>query len=215
MASESAELLAAALDPAVEPPADQLSERILDAALELSAASGVRHLTMDDVADRAGVGRMTVYRRFGGRQALVEALAVREARRCLAELDATVDPGAPVSDQIAQGFLTSLRLVREHPLLDRLSRLEPQAALAALRADGGAVFAMSRGFVAGRLRDAQRTRLVDPELDPDHAAEVLIRLGFSFLLLRDTALPVDDDERAREVARRLIAPILESPASGV
>jgi AcrR family transcriptional regulator len=200
-------LLERALDPAVETPGDGLSERILDAALALSAADGVRHLTMDDVAERAAVGRMTVYRRFGSRDSLVEALSVREARRCLAEMDASVDPEAPVSDQIAQGFLTTLRLVREHPLLDRLARLEPATALAALTANDGALFAMSRAFVAARLKEAKRQRLIG-EVDPDEAAELLVRLGFSFLLIRDSALPLDDDEHAMEVARALIAPML-------
>lgn len=208
MAGESASLLARALDPGVETPEDATSTRILDAALELAAASGVRNLTMDSVAERAGVGRMTVYRRFGGREALVEALAVREARRCLAELDSTVDPGAPVDDQIAQGLLTSLRLVREHPLLDRLARVEPAAALAALRSDQAEVFAMGRAFVAERVRASQRAGLVDRSLDPTHLAEVLVRLGFSFLLLPQSALPLDDDERMRELARKLIAPVL-------
>ena len=81
MTAEPLNLLARALDPAVEPPADETSERILDAALALSAASGVQHLTMDAVARRARVGRMTVYRRFGDKERLVEALAAREIGR--------------------------------------------------------------------------------------------------------------------------------------
>ena len=190
-----------------ELPEDPASERILDAALALVAASGLRALTMDDVAVRAGVGRMTVYRRFGERDRLVDALAVRESRRCIAELDAAVDPGAPVADQVAQGFVTSLRLVREHPLLARFARHEPQAALAALNQDGGAILAMSRAFVAARLRAARREGRIG-DIEPEHAAELLVRLGFSFLLMPGSVLPLDDDERCREVARRLIAPIL-------
>lgn len=204
MAAASASLLQRALDPSVKTPADAVSERILDAALRLSAASGVRNLTMDDVAERAGVGRMTVYRRFGTRANLVEALAVREARACLAELDSTVDPGAPVADQIAQGFLTSLRLVREHPLLERMARLEPEAALAALTGDGAEVFAMGRAFVAERVRESQRAGQMSAEVDPEQAAEVLVRLGFSFLLIPQSAFPVSDDARMRELVRQLM-----------
>jgi TetR/AcrR family transcriptional regulator, repressor for uid operon len=212
MAADSLTLLQRAIGSTVEPPDDPLSERILDAALEICAASGVKNLTMDEVADRAGVGRMTVYRRFGSRERLEEALAVREARRCLAELDATVDPGAPVADQIAQGLLASLRLIREHPLLERMSRVEPAAALAALTSEGAAVFAMSRAFVAARLRESQRAGIVDRSLDPEHAAEILVRLSFSFLLIPQSALPLDDDERMAELARTMIAPILGTGA---
>ena len=191
-----------------EVPADAMSERILDAAVDLVGASGLRHLTMDDVAARARVGRMTVYRRFGDRERLIDALAIRESQRCLAEIDATVDPGAPISDQIAQGFLTSLRLVREHPVLDRFARHEPETALEALNQDGGAIFAISRSFVAERVRDAKRRGLVG-DVEPEHVAELLIRIGFSFLLMPATALPVADDQAMRELAQNLIAPILK------
>jgi AcrR family transcriptional regulator len=211
MAADSLSLLQRAIGSTVEPPDDATSERILDAALDLAAASGLRHLTMDEVADRAGVGRMTVYRRFGSRERLEEALAVRESRRCLAELDSTVDPGAPVADQIAQGMLTTLRLIREHPLLERMSRVEPAAALAALRDEKTGVFAMSRAFMAARVEEGQRAGTVDTSLDPEQVGEMLVRVGFSFLLIPASSLPLDDDERMREVARTLVAPILGTP----
>jgi TetR/AcrR family transcriptional regulator, repressor for uid operon len=204
-------LLARALDAAVEPPDDAVSERILDAALGLAAASGIRHLTMDDVASRAGVGRMTVYRRFGDKTRLVEALGVREGRRCLAELDAAARPDQPIADQVAEGFVTSVRLAREHPLLNRLARIEPESVLRALTADGGAMFALARAFLAERLRAAQKAGTLDRKVAVDEAAELLVRLSFSFALIEDSVLPLEDPDRARDVARRLIAPILGKP----
>jgi AcrR family transcriptional regulator len=207
LAPETIELLSRALDPAVEPPGDATSERVLDAALALAAASGVQHLTMDEIASRAGVGRMTVYRRFGDKDRLVGALAVREGRRCLAELDAASDPSTPIADQVADGLATSLRLAREHPLLNRLARVEPETVLAALTADGAAMFAMSREFVAGRLRASQRAGVLGP-IDVDAAAEILVRLAFSFVLIQESALPLDDEDRVRTFARELVAPVL-------
>jgi hypothetical protein len=92
-------------------------------------------------------------------------------------------------------------------VLDRFARHEPAAALDALDADGGAIFALARGFVAGRVRDARRRGLVPVEIDPEHLAELAIRLGFSFLLIPGTALPVEDDRRMRELVRELLAPL--------
>jgi AcrR family transcriptional regulator len=207
LAPETLELLSRAFDPAVEPPGDATSERVLDAALALAAASGVQNLTMDEIAARAGVGRMTVYRRFGDKERLVGALAVREGRRCLAELDAAGDPAAPIADQIADGLATSLRIAREHPLLNRLARVEPETVLSALTANGGAMFAMSRAFVAGRLRESQRAGVLG-DVDVDAAAEILVRISFSFVLIQESALPTGDDERIRQVARDLVAPML-------
>ena len=207
MAPATLDLISQALDPEREHPGDATSERILDAALALAAASGVQKLTMDEIATRAGVGRMTVYRRFGDKDRLVESLAVREGRRCIAELDAISDPAAPIEDQVAAGFAASLRLAREHPLLNRLARVEPETVLAALTENGGALFALAREFVAERLRASQSAGILGP-IDADEAAELLVRLAFSFVLIQESVLPLDDADRAREVARRLIAPVL-------
>ena len=56
---------------------DRAARRIV-LEVALAAASGLRNLTMDDVARRAQVGRMTVYRRFGARSALIDALRLSD-----------------------------------------------------------------------------------------------------------------------------------------
>ncbi|MEJ7893475.1 MAG: TetR/AcrR family transcriptional regulator [Solirubrobacteraceae bacterium] len=153
------------------------SDHILDAALTLAAASGLRHLTMEDVARGAGVGRMTVYRRFGTRAALIDALAGREARRCLAELDAASPPDAPLEAQVVAGFTTALRITREHPLLARLARVEPESVLAAFT--DGDLMGLCTSYLGDRLR---RSGLQDT----DAVAELLVRVAVSFILLPDT-----------------------------
>jgi AcrR family transcriptional regulator len=203
----TAGLLTRALEGGVTVPDDELSERILDATLALAAESGVRRLTVEEVATRAGVGRVTVYRRFGSKQALMDSLAARESARLLAELDAETPKEGPMEDRIAAGFVTSLRLIREHPLLSRLARVEPDSVLAALTADSGANFALMRGFLAARLREAQIEGDVGA-IDVEQAAEVLVRLCLSFVLLQESVLPLDDAEGAADLARRLIAPVV-------
>lgn len=197
-------LVARALDPAQATPDDPVSERILDAALELAAASGLRHLTMEDVARTAGVGRATVYRRFGDRDRLVDALSVREARRCLAALATASDPAAPVLDQFVEGFAVSVRLLHEHPLLRRLVLVERQILLKGL--DDG-LFELARAFLADRIRVAQKLGEAR-DVDADEAAEVLTRVTTSFALLPATTLRLDDPDAARAVARELLAPVL-------
>ncbi|MDR6416789.1 helix-turn-helix domain-containing protein [Pseudarthrobacter sulfonivorans] len=49
-------------------------ERLLTAARELIAECGVEALTMDGLAERAGVGKGTVFRRFGSRTGLMMTL---------------------------------------------------------------------------------------------------------------------------------------------
>ena len=73
--------------------AERNRQRILQAAAEVFTEKGLR-ATLDDVADRAGVGVGTVYRRFPDKEALVEALftdrldtVVGYAEQALAEPD--------------------------------------------------------------------------------------------------------------------------------
>jgi TetR/AcrR family transcriptional regulator, repressor for uid operon len=207
MSTGAARLLELAFDPAVEGHEDPISQRILDAALALVAASGLRHLTMDDVAARAGVGRMTVYRRFGSRQQLTDALAVRECRRCLSEIGAALDPAKSIDERAADLFLATLRVIREHPLLERLARVEPDALLYELNRDGSAVFRLVRDFLVAQIRVAQRAgELV--EVDPEPLAEIAVRLGASFVLMPDSVIAAGDERRTRETIRALIAPVL-------
>jgi AcrR family transcriptional regulator len=200
-----ASLLELALDPAVAPPGDATSERILDAALELVAESGMRALTMDAVAARARLGRMTVYRRFGSRDRLEQALGVRETRRGLAEVAAAqADPGMSGPDRIAEGFVAALRVAREHPLF---SRIAPVDALAAMNAHGAEAVELARSFIEAQIRDGQRRGELR-EGDPAIAAELMLRIGVSFLLLPHSVIPLGDEDAARDVARTLIAPIV-------
>jgi TetR/AcrR family transcriptional repressor of uid operon len=208
MTTGAARLLELAFDPRVEGHDDPMSGRILDAALALVAASGLRHLTMDDVAARAGVGRMTVYRRFGSRQQLADALAVRECRRCLNEIASALDARKPIDDRAADLFVATLRVIREHPLLERLARVEPDALLYELNRDGSAVFRLVRDFLVGQIRAAQAAGdLVDG--DPEPLAEIAVRLGASFVLMPDSVIAAGNERRTRETIRALIAPVLK------
>ncbi len=207
MPAQAPRLLALALDPATEAPDDALAERILDAALELAAASGLRHLTMDEVAQRAGVGRMTVYRRFGGKAALVDALAIREARRCLGAIAGAVDAAAPADEQLAALAAAALRLVRDHPLLARIARHEPQALLFELTRDDSGVFEIVRAFLLDRLT-AARERGEIADVDLSLLAEFGVRLGASFVLMPRSALPLEDDEATLRAMRSLLSPLL-------
>jgi AcrR family transcriptional regulator len=55
-------------------PKDERADRaIVAATLRLLAEGGVRDLRMDDVADRAHVGKATIYRRYRSKNALISA----------------------------------------------------------------------------------------------------------------------------------------------
>ena len=54
----------------------EADEAILRAALELLVSDGYRGLTMEAVRERSGVGKATLYRRYGSKDELVRAAIV-------------------------------------------------------------------------------------------------------------------------------------------
>jgi AcrR family transcriptional regulator len=188
-------------------PADETTERILDAALAEAAANGIERITMDAVAARARVGRMTVYRRFGSKPDLVTALVGREAGRGLAAIAAAVDPERELPDRVADGFVATLQVARAHPLLQRLVRYEPQVLLAALNDPGDPLLAMLREFGVAQIEAAGP---VGDELraEPEEVAELLVRIGLTYLLIPAGVIDLDDERAARRLAETLIAPIV-------
>ncbi|MDF6017548.1 TetR/AcrR family transcriptional regulator [Streptomyces sp. JH34] len=189
------------------PPSDALSEQILDAAREQFMTFGLRRSTVDDVAKRAKVSRVTVYRRIGNKDSLVSACLLREYRRFVKDVDEAVAALPTMEDRLVAGFVTVLRHIREHPLVGGLLKLEPEIMLPFLTLESGPAFLAMRGYLADRLRHAQRAE-GRPETDPTPVAELMVRITVSFLLNPVSSFELDDDEQVGAFARRYLAPLL-------
>lgn len=187
---------------------DALAARILDATVEEAAASGLRRLAIEDVARRAGTTRVTVYRRFGRREDLIEAMAVRETHRFLEAVRRAIAPVDRIEDQGAEAFVVGLRFMHAHPVARRAIESEPETIIQYLRADDGLLFRMGRDFVAAGLRDA-----TSGDVDVDQAAETIARLFVSFLLLPESVVRFDEEDAVRDYVRRCIAPMVTPAAS--
>ena len=68
-----------------------LKERLLDAAYERVTADGWDRLRMAHIAATAGVSRQTVYTEYGSRDAIGQALVMREVERFLAGIGEQLD----------------------------------------------------------------------------------------------------------------------------
>lgn len=186
---------------------DLVGEEILDAALEQFQLVGIRRSSVEDVARRAGVSRVTVYRRFPRKEVLIREMAAREVRRVVAAVDAETSGIEGFSDRVAESFVVMLRVVREHPLIKRLLVVEPDEMLRYLTIEGEAVIAIGTAYVAEEIRRAQRSGEA-PEYDPEPVAEVLVRLAHSLLLTPAGVIPVNDEQAEREFARLHLTPLL-------
>jgi len=193
-------------------PPDEVGTRILDAAFEQFCLIGIRRSSMEDVARRANVGRVTIYRRFESKDKLVSALLWRETRTAIAKVEAAVKDVADVEARFVEGFVAGMRAIRRHPLIVAMVATEPETALPLLtiKANGG--LELARSFMADEVRRA-RADLGMADDDADQVAEIFARLTHSLVLTPETCLPLDDDATARDFARRHIVPMVTGRAS--
>ncbi|TXS43443.1 TetR family transcriptional regulator [Streptomyces sp. uw30] len=90
-------------EPCLRADAARNRARLLEAASELIAEHGAAGVTMEAVAAAAGVGKGTVFRRFGDRTGLLTALLDHSARKLQADFlsgPAPLGPGSPPVDRL-------------------------------------------------------------------------------------------------------------------
>ncbi|MFE6617732.1 TetR/AcrR family transcriptional regulator [Streptomyces sp. NPDC057740] len=97
------EVGSAADEPCLRADAARNRARLLEAAARLIAEHGAAGVTMEAVAAEAGVGKGTVFRRFGDRTGLLTALLDHSARTLQADFlggPPPLGPGAPPVDRL-------------------------------------------------------------------------------------------------------------------
>ncbi|MEV0323235.1 TetR/AcrR family transcriptional regulator [Streptomyces sp. NPDC050658] len=213
--SGSPSVLELAFSDAVEgaDPEDDVSVRLLDAAYEQFCRMGIKRSTMADVARIAGVSRITVYRRFATKEALVEQVVRREFRRYFDRFVVEIQEAETVADRVVLGFVGSLRAIRHNRLIGGLLAVEPDAVVPSMTVDGGRTLSVVQQFVADRLRREQQSGHVSAEVDVAVVAEMMARVSASFLVVPSHVIDLDDDEQVRAVARQFLVPMLEPPRS--
>lgn len=115
--------------PARAAPSGLSREAIVDAAAELFRSDGFEALTMRRLAERCGVGAMTLYGYFATKEELLGALA----DRALAEVEL---PSAEASDwrgTIADVFRSVRRTFLDHPELAQIVATQRVSGLSAYR----------------------------------------------------------------------------------
>ncbi|MGW5860944.1 TetR/AcrR family transcriptional regulator [Streptomyces sp. NPDC055239] len=102
--------------------------RLLEAASQLMTGCGAAQLTMDAVAAAAGVGKGTVFRRFGDRTGLLVALLDHHEQQLQAAFlsgPAPLGPDAPPLERLHAFGPALIRHERDHHELILSSRTDP------------------------------------------------------------------------------------------
>jgi AcrR family transcriptional regulator len=173
-------------------------DRLLDAARECVLAVGVRRTTVTDVARRAGVSRMTLYRRFPDLETVLSTLMTREFGRLVAPAREHAE-GATTRERVVATTVYGARSLACDPLFERLLDVDPELLLPYVtRRRGG----MQRGGVADLT---QQLAVADGSVREDQPPAVLAAgielMTRGFVLAARGELDLDDPwaELARAV----------------
>lgn len=152
--------------PAERADAARNRKRILDAARDIVRTRGVEGLSMEEVAQSAGVGIGTVYRRFGDRAGLAYALLderEREFQESFLRGAPPLGPGAAAAERIT-AFLHAL-----------VARVEEQSALLLL-AEHNTPHAryLSGAYAVHHRHLAELLRQARPGSDEHYLADALL-----------------------------------------
>lgn len=183
-------------------------ERILTATLVSLARYGVAKTTLDDVAKEAGCARATVYRYFGGKQQLLDAVIAHECGRVLAAIDASVEPGAATEDALVAMATTAAHEVLEHDALQFVLAHEPELILPWITFDGCDRFLASTGAALAPTFEGFL-----PASEANRAAQWCTRIFLAYLGADDTPVTMTDARDVRALVSDFIAPALRASAS--
>jgi AcrR family transcriptional regulator len=194
---------------------DEITTRILRATLEQAELFGIRRTTMEDVARRSGVGRATLYRRFPTKAALIEAVVLAEARRYLDGSAQARSHASTLEERLVYGTVFTVTFLREHTLLKKLLRTEPETILPSLTIDAGAILDFATDQSAAQLRTelyGTSTTTAAQERHLRTVAELHTRLTLSFIVTPHTSINLATIDDTRAYVRRYLLPMITAPS---
>src|ERR1043165_1063236 len=128
---------------------------LLDAARDCVLAIGVGRTTLTEVARRAQVRRMTLYRRFPGVRGLMAALMTREFGGRLTGVS-TALTGTTARERLVTGLVTGVRTIVANPILRAALDLEPELLLPYVVQRLGSTQRLTEQFIAGQLANGHQ-----------------------------------------------------------
>ena len=187
-------------------------DALLDAARAGILAFGWRRTTLTDIARRAGVSRMTIYRRWPDMQTLLADLMTREWSGVVE--DAALTEGASPLERLAGGITATVAELRGNELFAKIVEVDPELLLPYLLDRRGRTQDAILALVEAVIAEGQADGSVRPG-DPRLLARSLMLTAHGFALSTQTMTEEPDhggpteadlDSELRSLVERYLRP---------
>jgi AcrR family transcriptional regulator len=179
-------------------------DRYLDAARECMLATGWTRTTLTDVARRAGVSRMTIYRTWPDMQTLLADLMTREWGGVVADVASAGEGAAPL-ERLSLGVSRTVAALRSNDLLRKIVEVDPELLLPYLLQRRGRSQDNILGLIEPLIAEGQAAGAVRAG-DPTLLARSIMLAAHGFTLSAETMV---DDERSVEAYDEELRTLLE------
>ncbi len=142
---------------------------------------GFRRTTVADVARRAGVSRMTIYREFSDITAIWSRLLTDELVGQLMAARVSVAPRTSARDRIVSMAVTLIERIPDHPLFRRALEVDPQVLLPLVVSRFGSTQQAMLRELDRLLAEGHRDGSVRADLDAEAAAGAILVTTQSFV----------------------------------
>ncbi|MEM5518332.1 TetR/AcrR family transcriptional regulator [Henriciella sp. AS95] len=166
---------------------------MIRATIKCLTRKGIGNTNMTDIAREAGVARVTLYREFGTREKLLEAVVVYRLKQFNLKFFASVVGVMSFPELIEAYLLESVRFARSNPVTPRLT----DGRMTFMR-EGSLIREASRECWAPIILKAQREGDLSPGIEPRDAADWLLSLQYTLSRLSSEG-GMDEDSLSRLV----------------
>ena len=185
---------------------------LLRAARDCVLENGVRRSTLTEIARRAGVSRMTLYRRFPDVDSMVTALMTSEFSEILRRARSAEGTGT-ARHRLITALISGVRLLQEAPLLRRVLETDSELLLPYLVDRFGSTQLTAENFLHGYLVAGHADGSVRHS-DPGTQARVLLMMAQSFVLsVKPATTGADTQALSAELATQLDAALRPTEAT--
>ena len=176
----------------------------MDAAESCLQRFGLAKTTIEDVAQAAGLSRATVYRQFGSRDALLLAVAARDAERVASQAELYLQRFEDVGSWIVEGILFCLREIPKQPLLGQFLAPQELGTASRMLLTSDRMLAIGSEILRPMFEPARREGLLHRDLELDALMEWVLRIVMSYLAVPGP--PARTEQELRQLLRSMLLP---------